>query len=146
MRPLTIDFRNNRIVMTRDFAKKAADPKTKEYRELKEAMGTFPTFTVEHHTIKKSASKETYKGLNYDFMIDYINTHVAEEKREKAMADLSEQMYLTKCHSKKFPTVKKWFLATYPEINSNFGKIATEFEERHAVEVNFSNNDEVAVA
>lgn len=137
MRPLTIDFANHKIIMTRAFAKKASTPNTREYRELKEAMETFPAFIVENHTIKKSSSKETYKGLNYGFMIDYINTHVTEGKREKAMKDLEEQMYLTKCHSKKFPTVKKWFLATYPEINTNFGKVMAEYEERNVVELNF---------
>ncbi len=91
MRPLTIDFAKNRIVMTKAFARKASDPSTKEYRELKDTMETFPTFSVENHTIKKCASKESYKGLNYGFMIDYINTHVDETKREKAMADLEEQ-------------------------------------------------------
>ena len=146
MRPLTIDFAKNRIVMTRAFAKKASDPSTKEYRELKETMETFPSFKVENHTIKKSSSKESYKGLNYSFMVDYINTYVADDKRKKAMEDLEEQMFLTKCHSKKFPTVRKWFLATYPEINTNFGKIATEFEERNAVEVNFSKEEEYTAA
>jgi len=145
MRPLTIDFVNHRIVMTRAFAKKASDPSTKEYRELKETLSTFPTFTVEHHTIKKNSNKESYKGLNYDFMIEYINRYVAESKREKAMADLEEQMFLTKCHSKKFPSVRKWFLETYPEIDSNYGKIATEFEERKATELTFP-NEESAVA
>lgn len=145
MRPLTIDFAKNRIVMTRAFARKASDPSTKEYRELKDTMETFPTFSVENHTIKKCASKESYKGLNYGFMIDYINTHVDETKREKAMADLEEQIFLTKCHTKRFPTVRKWFLETYPEINSNFGKVVAEFEERNAVELSFL-TEEVAVA
>ena len=139
MRPLTIDFVNHRIVMTRAFAKKASDPSTKEYRELKEALSTFPTFTVEHHTIKKCTSKESYKGLDYNFMIRYINTRVEESKRKKAMADLEEQMFLTKCHSKRFPTVRKWFLETYPEIDSNFGKIASELEERKTAELAFPN-------
>ena len=141
MRPLTIDFAKNRIVMTRAFARKASDPSTKEYRELKDTMETFPTFSVENHTIKKCASKESYKGLNYSFMTDYINTHVEESKREKAMEDLEEQIFLTKCHSKRFPTVRKWFLETYPEINSNFGKVKAEFEERKTVELSFPNEE-----
>ena len=145
MRPLTIDFVSHRIVMTRAFAKKASDPTTREYRELKEALSTFPTFTVEHHTIKKNSSKETYKGLDYGFMTEYINTYVDENKRVKALADLEEQKFLTKCHSKKFPSVRKWFLETYPEIDSNYGKIATEFEERKATELTFP-KEENAVA
>ena len=141
MRPLTIDFAKNRIVMTRAFARKASDPSTKEYRELKDTMETFPTFSVEHHTIKKCSGKESYKGLNYSFMYYYINTYVEESKREKAMEDLETQIFLTKCHSKRFPTVRKWFLETYPEINSNYGKIAAEFEERNTVELNFPSEE-----
>ena len=141
MRPLTIDFAKNRIVMTRAFARKASDPSTKEYRALKDTMETFPTFSVEHHTIKKCSGKESYKGLNYSFMYYYINTYVEESKREKAMEDLETQIFLTKCHSKRFPTVRKWFLETYPEINSNYGKIAAEFEERNTVELNFPSEE-----
>ena len=141
MRPLTIDFAKNRIVMTRAFARKASDPSTKEYRELKDTMETFPTFSVEHHTIKKCSGKESYKGLNYSFMYYYINTYVEESKREKAIGDLETQIFLTKCHSKRFPTVRKWFLETYPEINSNYGKIAAEFEERNTVELNFPSEE-----
>ena len=141
MRPLTIDFAKNRIVMTRAFARKASDPSTKEYRELKDSMETFPTFSVEHHTIKKCSGKESYKGLNYSFMYYYINTYVEESKREKAMEDLETQIFLTKCHSKRFPTVRKWFLETYPEINSNYGKIAAEFEERNTVELSFPSEE-----
>ena len=141
MRPLTIDFAKNRIVMTRAFARKASDPSTKEYRELKDTMETFPTFSVEHHTIKKCSGKESYKGLNYSFMYYYINTYVEESKKEKAMEDLEKQIFLTKCHSKRFPTVRKWFLETYPEINSNYGKIAAEFEERNTVELNFPSEE-----
>ena len=144
MRPLTIDFAKNRIVMTRAFARKASDPSTKEYRELKDTMETFPTFSVEHHTIKKCSGKESYKGLNYSFMYYYINTYVEESKREKATEDLETQIFLTKCHSKRFPTVRKWFLETYPEINSNYGKIAAEFEERNTVELNFPSEEEEA--
>ena len=144
MRPLTIDFAKNRIVMTRAFARKASDPSTKEYRELKDTMEKFPTFSVEHHTIKKCSGKESYKGLNYSFMYYYINTYVEESKREKATEDLETQIFLTKCHSKRFPTVRKWFLETYPEINSNYGKIAAEFEERNTVELNFPSEEEEA--
>ena len=141
MRPLTIDFAKNRIVMTRAFARKASDPSTKEYRALKDTMETFPTFSVEHHTIKKCSGKESYKGLNYSFMYYYINTYVEESKKEKAMEDLEKQIFLTKCHSKRFPTVRKWFLETYPEINSNYGKIAAEFEERNTVELSFPSEE-----
>ena len=144
MKPMTIDYRHHRIVLTRAFAKKASEPSSREYRDLKDAVSTFPTFKVVNHTILRKKGKETYKGLNFEFMEDYINTHVEESKREKAMDDLREQKYLSKCHSKKFPTIRKWFLETYPEIKSNYGRLASEFENRNTFEVNFSKDDAAA--
>ena len=132
MKPISINFTNNTIVVTSAFAKKASDPSSKEFRELQKTLKTFPTFTVERHTIKKNPSKESYAGLTYAFMREYIETHVEVNKVIQALEDLEEQIYLTKCHSIKFPTVRKWFLATYPEIKDNYGKIS---ETRRTVEI-----------
>ena len=63
MRDIRIDRENNRIVMTRKFAKLADDPRTREFRLLQEAMETYPTFKVVNHTIKKNPKKECYRGL-----------------------------------------------------------------------------------
>ena len=141
MKPISVNFKNQTIVMTSAFAKKASDPSTAEHRQLKEMVKTFPSFTVVNHTIKKT-KKESYKGLNYDFMRDYIETHVEVNKVMQALEDLEEQIYLTKCHTAKFPTVRKWFLATYPEINSNYGKLAKEYEKRNAIISNSEDAEE----
>ena len=142
MKPISVNFNNQTIVMTNAFAKKASDPRTAEHRQLKEMKKAFPTYTEVRHTIKKT-KKESYKGLNYDFMFDYINRYVEESKIEKAIEDLEEQIYLTKCHTSKFPTVRKWFLETYPEINSNYGKLAKEYEKRNAIISNSETTEEL---
>lgn len=134
MKPISVNFTNQTIVMTKAFADKASNPKTAEHKQLAELKKSFPTYTEVRHTIKKT-KKESYKGLNYDFMFDYINRYVEESKKEKAIKDLEDQIYLTKCHTAKFPTVRKWFLATYSEINTNYGKLAKEFEERNAIAI-----------
>ena len=138
MKPISVNFTNQTIVMTSAFAKKASDPTTKEFRELKDMIKTFPSFKVVNHTIKKNSGKESFKGLNYEFMRDYIATHVEVNKVMQALEDLEEQIYLTKCHSKRFPTVRKWFLATYPEIKDNYGKIS---ESRNTVKIITSENE-----
>ena len=142
MKPISPNFKNQTIIMTNAFAKKASDPTTKEYRELKDMIKTFPSFKVVTHTIKKNSGKESFKGLNYDFMREYIETHVEVNKVMQALEDLEEQIYLTKCHSKKFPIVRKWFLETYPEINTNFGKVKAEFEKRKVIISNSETTEE----
>lgn len=133
MRPIHIDFAKERIVMTRAFAKKASDPTTAEYRKLKGIISTVPSFRVECHTNKKNARKESYKGLNYEFMKSYIETHADKSKKAQLRKALEEQIFLSECHSIKYPVVKKWFLATFPEIKENYGKVITDFDEVNEV-------------
>ena len=148
MREIRIDRENNRIVMTRKFAKKADDPTTTEFRLLQEVMATYPTFSVDNHTIKKNPNKECYKGLTYDYMRDYIKTHEAKANVESALAELEDMIFISKCHSKgyRYPTIKKWFLEQYPEVEM-FGKEnVAAIENRKTIEVNFSNKDEATAA
>ena len=139
MREIRIDRENNKIVMTRKFAKKADDPTTKEFRLLQEVMATYPTFSVNNHTIKKNPNKECYKGLTYDYMRDYIRTHEAGANVEGALAELEEMIFKTKCHSIRYAHVKKWFLESYPSID-DFKKRDTE--ERTKAKVSFPILDE----
>lgn len=139
MRDIRIDRENNRIVMTRKFAKKADDPTTKEFRLLQEVMATYPTFSVDNHTIKKNPNKECYKGLTYDYMRDYIRTHEAKANVEGALSELEEMIFKTKCHSIRYAHVKKWFLESYPSID-DFKRRDTE--ERTKAKVSFPILDE----
>ena len=51
-------------------------------------------------------------------MEDYIKTHGSEEECEKNLAEFKEQKLISLCHStsRRYPTIKKWFLAKYPEV------------------------------
>lgn len=75
-------------------------------------------FTVEVKTIKRNSAKECYKGLNYEFMEDYIRTHETKETVVEVLSEFEEMLLISQCHSKAFryPTIKKWFLEKYPEI------------------------------
>ena len=68
--------------------------------------------------IKKNAAKETYPGLTYEYMRDYIILHTAPEDELEAVAEFDELILISKCQAKgkRYPTIKKWFLAKYPEI------------------------------
>ena len=147
MRDIRIDRDNNRIVMTRKFAKLADDPHTREFRLLQEVMETYPSFRVVNHTIKKNPKKECYRGLTYDYMRDYIRNNEAEPNVESALSELEHLIEISKCHSSgyRYPTIKKWFLEKYEDVAA-FGKEVSETEERKAVELSFPNTDEVEIA
>ena len=151
MRDIRIDRENNRIVMTRKFAKLADDPRTREFRLLQEVMETYPTFNVVNHTIKKNPKKECYRGLTYDYMRDYIKNNEAEANVEGALSELEHLIEISKCHSSgyRYPTIKKWFLEKYEDVAA-FGKEVEkdneneETEERKTVELSFPKEESVA--
>ena len=126
---LKIDVKKMTLVYDRAFAKNCFIVGTAEYAQLQDAMKTFPNFKLEQRSIKKNAKKECYKGLNYEYMREYIACHEEKEDREAVLAELEEMIVISKCHSVayRYPTIKKWFLAKFPEIK--------EYKEQHAEKV-----------
>lgn len=129
MRQITVNYECGIIKMTKKFAKKAMDPSTKEYFELHRIMSENPSLKVETHTIKKNPHKESYKGLTYDYMREYINRHVTASELEKALYELDEQIFRSCCHSKRYPKVKEWFLNAYPEVEK-YGVVTEKVESK----------------
>ena len=76
---LKIDFNGKKIVMDRTFAKKCSNTNSDEYAQLQSVRRDYPDFTVVTKTIKQNPEKETYKGLTYEYMEDYILRHESEE-------------------------------------------------------------------
>ena len=127
---LKIDVKKMTLVYDRAFAKNCFIVGTAEYAQLQYAMKTFPNFKLEQRSIKKNAKKECYKGLNYEYMREYITCHEEKEEREAVLAELEEMIVISKCHSVayRYPTIKKWFLEKYPEVKM-FGQTAEEASE-----------------
>ena len=66
--------------MTKAEAKAAGKIGTDEYNTLMQLMQSFPTFTIE---IKAPAKRKTeFKGLDYKFMLNYINKCNRDDKAE----------------------------------------------------------------
>ena len=127
---LMINFEKNQIVMTRQFAKKCTDTRSPEYAHLQSVRRDYPEYEVITRQIKKNSSKKVYKGLTYEYMRDYIILHTAPEDELEAVAEFDELILISKCQAKgkRYPTIKKWFLAKYPEI-VKFGMPALAAEE-----------------
>lgn len=110
------------IEMNKTFAKMVENPFSEEYAFLQKIRQDYPEYKVTIREIKKNPNKETYAGLTYEYMKDYIILHASPEKESEAMAEFNEMLLISRCHSKaiRYPTIKKWFLAKYPEV-AEFG-------------------------
>lgn len=117
---LRLDFVKNEIVMSRTFEQRASIVGSEEYRRLQMVRQDYPSFSVVRRQIKKAPCKETYAGLTFAYMEEYICSHEDAEKNKKVYDELR---LIGACHKVSYPTIKKWFLETYPEI-VEFGMVA----------------------
>ncbi len=122
---LVINFKNKKIIMDRTFAANAQNTKSDEYQHLQEVRKDYPDWDVITRTIKRNPNKETYKGLTYDYMENYILSHGTDEEIQHILAEYRELRLIAKCHGKGkgYPVIKQWFLETYPDIE-DFGAAA----------------------
>lgn len=112
----------SKIEMTKAEAKAAGKIGTDEYNTLMNLMKSFPTFTIE---IKAPAKRKTeFKGLDYKFMLNYISKCNRDDKAEilnqfntlTAQAKKNGEENSEYMEAASYLDVKKWFLATFPEI------------------------------
>lgn len=128
---LKVDFEKKLIVMDRTFAKLCQNVKSDEYGILQTTRKDYPDFAVVRKQIKKNSAKESYKGLTYDYMREYISTHESADRASLMLEKLENMIAITHCHSQayRYPVIKRWFLETYPDVKS-FGIDETvSFEE-----------------
>ena len=108
--------------MTKTEAKLAANLNSPQFKELISMRKEFPDFAIyviPTKTIKKNEKKESYRGLTYTYMEAYIASHADASVMEEYL----QQRNIAECHSIRYPNVKKWFLAKFPEI-AEFGVAA----------------------
>ena len=104
MRNITINFKKNTIEISKSFAKSASVYGTEAYRELIETKKEFPNFRL---VVKTSKSNNTFKGMDFNFMREYISKH---DNAEQLIADFEKL-----CDSKlSYGEIKAWFIAHYP--------------------------------
>ena len=109
----TINFINKEITGSKASFKKASKGFGAEYEELAEKIARHPDFTLVEIEPKKRSNKkkETYEGLNENFMKNYIIT-LADSK--KYLAELEAVKKKAKDMGKSvYPLMKKWFLDTF---------------------------------
>ena len=127
---LSVKYAKSVIEVNTIFAKMMENPRSDEYELLQKIKMENPGFTVSRRQIKSNSKKDTYKGLTYEYMKKYIKLHETKEEAEKIIAYLEDQILISKCHGQRlrYPTIKKWFLAKYPEV-AKFGIDETEDQD-----------------
>lgn len=116
---MKFNFENRTIDMTKSEAKLASNLNSHQFKELMSMRKEFPDFTIyviPTKSIKKNEKKESYRGLTYAYMEAYIASH----GDANIMEEYYHQRNIAECHSVRYPNVKKWFLAKFPEI-ARFG-------------------------
>ena len=111
---LKVSHEKRQIIMDRAFEKASSIVGSEEYLKLQMAMKDFNTYAVTRRQIKKNANKESYKGLTYEYMENYIKTHA---NAAVIMEEYEELRLRAKCHSIRYANIKQWFLKTYPQID-----------------------------
>ena len=140
---LKLNHEKGQIIMDRTFAKNAENTRSEEYAHLQNVRRDYPHYTVVRRQIKPNPNKECWKGLTYEYMENYIKTHGTEDERKSNLKEYEELRLISECHSKgkRYPTIKKWFLAKYHEV-AEFGMAVAENENAAAEEENTSAEDE----
>ena len=99
---------------------RAQNPNSAEYVELNLLRADNPDFKVVQKQPKKK--KETYDGLNFDFMEDFI----------QAQPDADEVMVEFECvklvNNNRYAPVKKWFLDAYKDDEGKFDMVKAKAE------------------
>ena len=113
MNGLKVDMINEKIILSKVFAKKAMHPNNPEYRAFLEAKQIFPTYTIVHGKLKENPNKKTYKGLTYEYMEKYISLH---DNTGKIMKEYQEMRLIGECQPSEYHVVRNWFLETFPNI------------------------------
>ena len=120
MNTMKINEKKFTIEVTKSFAQKASRVGSPEYYELLEVRHNFPKFKV---VVNQTKSKDSFKGLTYEYMKKYILAHDDEKGSIMAIFHelrgnvVSEDDEL-QAESLTYGEIKMWFLDTYPEIKN----------------------------
>ena len=103
MTNITINYKKSTIEITKSFEKKASAYGSREYNELANVRKEFPDFRI---IVKATKTKSTFKGMDYDFMKEYIEKHDEDNKNMDAFNKLL-------ANDLSYGEVKQWFIETY---------------------------------
>ena len=102
-----IDHANKTITLTKNYAKLANTPGTKEFRELANLHKVYPDYNIVMRTAKVSSDKKKHTGLTIARM-EYHIKNIAKD--DVALAQFEEVQKYYKGMTGYYGKVKSWFL------------------------------------
>ena len=106
-----LDFTKSSIVASATTLRKARNPESPECKALQQMMAEYPGFHVRKKKINKKNGKQTYKGLTFQAMTDYIKTQADSEAEIRKYEVVR---HIAKIKGSEYALTKKWFLNAYP--------------------------------
>ena len=118
-----LNFFDKTITGTTASFNKASKGSGPIYEELAAKMAAHPDFKLVKKEPKSNKERQVYKGMDIDFMRDYItvkNDAAFAEKFEKVLA------FAENSNKSKYPLAKKFFLKQYDDFKFDEAKVLVE--------------------
>lgn len=116
---ILVNSKNSTLEISKKFDKARQRFGSPEYIELQNARKDNPGFRV---VVKASSGKGVnhYKGLSFEYMEKYIDSHDDEEKSIRREYEIlrgkSDEAVELNAESYSYMDIKEWFLKKYPAI------------------------------
>ena len=98
------------IIITKDFAKRANNPSSPEFKKLAMLRREFPTYSVVARTAESSSTRPSMKGLTKDFMEKHIQTLYPND-----MDEYNQQKNISEAFKSPHMYMRNWFDKKYPD-------------------------------
>ena len=130
----------NRVQVTREFAKNAMIFGTPEYKLWREIKADCPDAQMELKTIKKSHNKRNdTKNMTYERMAIYIRE---QDNAATLMVEFKKQMAISKVQTNPYRSVLAWFIQKFEGYDSYKSFFVAEAEKKAEAEDLFAINEE----
>jgi len=119
---MNANLMTKKIEMSKTEAKAAGKINSEKFKELHTLRAMYPTFEIEIKTsaAKKTSTKESYKGLTYEYMEKYIASHDDDQQSKMAEFEMlrgtSDEAKELLIESASYMEIKEWFLKKFPAI------------------------------
>ena len=104
MKNISINYKKATIEINKSFEKQARAFGSEAYNELAKARKEFPDYDI---VIKAPSTKKTFKGMDFDFMKEYIANHDDAENRLANFKKLCDRKL-------SYGEILNWFVDLYP--------------------------------
>ena len=99
----TFDHFGKKIIGSEMNFKKSGIPGSAQYNALMEAMNRHPNYTLS--AIAPKVKKQTYAGLNFELMMDYV-AFMGSEVQKAEFQEIVDR-------NANYPTIKSWFVENF---------------------------------